>query len=104
SENKKYATAQPIDRQKSVAIDTKTVDRKAFQLLSGQKGQLVTRVWQKWRFSTPQTHLWFNQSLVLRINICGKNRHPSPSPKPLGASIGRPTTRQQTDRNGGRKC
>jgi hypothetical protein len=25
----------------------------------GQKeGQLVTRVWQKWRFSAPQTHLW----------------------------------------------
>jgi len=22
------------------------------------EGQLVTRVWQKWRFSTPQTHLW----------------------------------------------
>jgi hypothetical protein len=20
--------------------------------------QLVTRVWQKWRFSAPQTHLW----------------------------------------------
>jgi hypothetical protein len=22
------------------------------------EGQLVTRVWQKWRFSAPQTHLW----------------------------------------------
>jgi len=24
----------------------------------GQERQLVTRVWQKWRFSAPQTHLW----------------------------------------------
>jgi len=23
-----------------------------------KEGQLVTRVWQKWRFSAPQTHLW----------------------------------------------
>jgi len=23
------------------------------------EGQLVTRVWQNWRFSAPQTHLWF---------------------------------------------
>jgi hypothetical protein len=23
------------------------------------EGQQVTRVWQKWRFSAPQTHLWF---------------------------------------------
>ena len=22
------------------------------------KGEGITRVWQKWRFSTPQTHLW----------------------------------------------
>jgi hypothetical protein len=21
-------------------------------------GELLTRVWQKWRFSAPQTHLW----------------------------------------------
>ena len=23
-----------------------------------KKGQQVTAVWQKWRFSAPQTHLW----------------------------------------------
>ena len=34
----------------------------------------ITRVWQKWRFSTPQTHLWLIKVLVLRINICGENR------------------------------
>jgi hypothetical protein len=22
------------------------------------EGQPITRVWQKWRFSAPQTHLW----------------------------------------------
>jgi hypothetical protein len=26
--------------------------------LRQKEGQLVTRVWQKWRFSAPQTHLW----------------------------------------------
>jgi hypothetical protein len=35
----------------------------------------ITRVWQKWRFSAPQTHLWLIKVLVLRINICGENRH-----------------------------
>jgi len=35
----------------------------------------ITAVWQKWRFSAPQTHLCFNQTLVLRINSCDKNRH-----------------------------
>jgi len=35
----------------------------------------ITRVWQKWQFSAPQTHLWFIKVLVLRINICGENRH-----------------------------
>jgi hypothetical protein len=23
-----------------------------------QEKRLITRVWQKWRFSAPQTHLW----------------------------------------------
>jgi len=25
------------------------------------KGEGITRVWQKWRFSAPQTHLWLIQ-------------------------------------------
>jgi hypothetical protein len=41
SENKKYATAQPNDRQKSVAMQTpKPLTGKAFQLLGGQKASL----------------------------------------------------------------
>ena len=51
----------------------------------GQKRQHLTRVWQKWRFSAPQTHLWlikvwFSAStLVVKIatfakpeNVSGK--------------------------------
>ena len=78
-----------------------------FVLIFGQRGALLRRsgcrrlsstaVWQKWRFSAPQTHLWLikpwcwvwsaarlclysadpfvvNQTLVLRISICGKIR------------------------------
>ncbi|MCX6351391.1 MAG: hypothetical protein NTX03_05990 [Bacteroidetes bacterium] len=58
SENKKYPTAQPNDRQKSVAKQTpKSLTVKRFNY-SVDRDQLVTRVWQKWRFSAPQTHLW----------------------------------------------
>ena len=50
------------------------------------EGQLITAVWQKWRFSASQTHFtsWLlrgvvNQSLFLRINPDryrdGENRH-----------------------------
>ncbi len=52
------------------------------------EGQLVTRVWQKWRFSAPQTHLWiirvwFSAStFVLKIatfakpeNVSGNNKY-----------------------------
>ena len=69
SENKKYPTAQPDT--------TKTVKRSIDNGLKGRwtEGQLITRVWQKWRFSAPQTHFLVKQSLVLRINICGENRH-----------------------------
>jgi hypothetical protein len=34
----------------------------------------ITQVWQKWRFSAPQTQLWFIKVLVICINICGENR------------------------------
>jgi len=52
SENKKYPTAQPDT--------TKTVKRSVDNGLQPRwtEGQLITGVWQKWRFSTPQTHLW----------------------------------------------
>ena len=52
SENKKYATSQ-LDT-------TKTMKCSIDDGLQGQRteGQLITAVWQKWRFSAPQTHLW----------------------------------------------
>jgi hypothetical protein len=52
SENKKYPTAQPNT--------TKTEKRSIDNGLQRRwtEGQLVTRVWQKWRFSAPQSHLW----------------------------------------------
>jgi hypothetical protein len=29
--------------------------------IKGEYRQQPTRVWQKWRFSAPQTHLWLNK-------------------------------------------
>jgi hypothetical protein len=26
--------------------------------MADKKAECITRVWQKWRFSAPQTHLW----------------------------------------------
>jgi len=52
SENKKYTTAQ---------LDTTKTEKRSVDngLQTREKeGQLITGVWQKWRFSTPQTHLW----------------------------------------------
>ncbi len=40
-----------------------------------------------------------NQTLVLRINICGENRHPSLSPKPLALTLPKKRhDRQQANR------
>ena len=37
------------------------------------EGQLITAVWQKWRFSASYGSFVVQQTFVLRINICGKN-------------------------------
>jgi len=34
-----------------------------------------TAVWQKWRFSASYDSFVGQQTVVLRINICGENRH-----------------------------
>jgi hypothetical protein len=69
SENKKYAIAQPDT--------TKTEKRSIDNGLQGQwtEGQLITAVWQKWRFSASYDSFVGQQTVVLRINICGENRH-----------------------------
>jgi hypothetical protein len=50
-QRKKNPKEPPSQRTKTLQTwtDTSTTDEEAL---------LVTRVWQKWRFSAPQTHLW----------------------------------------------
>jgi len=69
SENKKYATAQPDT--------TKTVKRSIDNGLQTREkeGQLITAPTKNWRLSASYDTFVVNQSLVLRINICGENRH-----------------------------
>jgi hypothetical protein len=51
------------------------------------EGQLVTRVWQKWRFSAPQTHLWLIKvwcsasTFVVKIATFAKPENVSTHPK-----------------------
>ena len=40
-----------------------------------QERQPITAPTRNWRFSAPHDTFVVNQSLVLRINICGVNRH-----------------------------
>jgi len=69
SENKKYPTAQ--------SNTTKTEKRIIDNGLQGRwtEGQLITAVWQKWRFSASYDSFVGNQTVVLRMNICAENRH-----------------------------
>jgi hypothetical protein len=68
SENKKYPTAQPDT--------TKTMKRSIDNGLQGRtkEGQLITAPTKNWRFSASYDSFVVNQTFVLRMNICGKNR------------------------------
>jgi hypothetical protein len=68
SENKKYATAQPDT--------TKTEKRSIVNGLQGQwtEGQLITAPTRNWRFSASYDSFVVQQTFVLPMNICGKNR------------------------------
>jgi hypothetical protein len=68
SENKKYPTAQPNT--------TKTEKRSIDNGLEGRwtEGQLITAPTKNWRFSASYDSFVVNQTFVLRMNICGKNR------------------------------
>ena len=68
SENKKYPTAQPDT--------TKTGKRSIDNGLEGRwtEGQLITAPTKNWRFSASYDSFVVNQTFVLRMNICGKNR------------------------------
>ncbi len=75
SENKKYATAQPIDRQKSVAMQTpKPLTGKRFNYSVVRRPACNTGLAKVAVQCSADTSV-VNQSLVLRINICGENRH-----------------------------
>ena len=37
--------------------------------------QHLTAVWQKWRFSASYDSFVVEKTVVLRMNICGENRH-----------------------------
>jgi len=75
SENKKYATAQPNDRQKSVAMETpKLLTGKRF-IYSVDRRPACNTGLAKVAVQCSADTFVVNQTLVLRINICGENRH-----------------------------
>ena len=75
SENKKYPTAQPNDRQKSVAMQTlKPLTGKRFNYSVDRRPACNTGLAKVAVQFSADTFV-VNQSLVLRINICGENRH-----------------------------
>jgi hypothetical protein len=75
SENKKYATAQPNDRQKSVAMQTpKPLTGKRFNYSVDTRPACNTGL-AKVAVQCSAGTFVVNQSFVLRINICDKNRH-----------------------------
>jgi|GEM_PF-426437 len=72
SENKKYATAQPINRQKSVELQTlKPFTVKRFNYSVDRRPACNRRLAKVAAQCSADTFV-VNQSLVLRINICGK--------------------------------
>jgi len=75
SENKKYPTAQPIDRQKSVAMQTpKPLTVKRFNYSVDRRPACNTGL-AKVAVQCSADSFVVNQTLVLRIKICGGNRH-----------------------------
>jgi hypothetical protein len=75
SENKKYATAQHNDKQKSVAMQTpKPLTGKRFNYLVDRRPACNTGLAKVAVQCSADTFV-VNQNLVLRINIFGENRH-----------------------------
>lgn len=75
SENKKYATTQPSDRQKSVAKQTpKPLTGKRFNYSVDRRPACNTGL-AKVAVQCSAVTFVVNQNLVLRIKICAVNRH-----------------------------
>ena len=73
SENKKYATAQPNDREKSVAKQTpKPLTGKRFNY-SVDRRPACNSSYPKGGFSCPKDSFLVNQTLVFQIKFCGKS-------------------------------
>jgi hypothetical protein len=53
---------------------TQTDDIKIVVTHDRQERQPITAPTKNWRFSAPYDNFVVNQTLVLRMNICGKNR------------------------------
>jgi hypothetical protein len=75
SPSKKIKTPDTQSRQKSTRQFVVTDDKEMVVTLDRQERQPITAVWQKWRFSASYDSFVVKQTLVLRINICGENRH-----------------------------
>jgi hypothetical protein len=75
SENIKYATAQPNYRQKSVAMQTpKPLTGQRFNYSVDRRPACNTGL-AKVAVQCSEDTFVVNQNLVLRMNICGENRH-----------------------------
>jgi hypothetical protein len=73
SENKKYATAQPNDRQKSVAMQTpKPLTSKRFNY-SVDRRAACNSTYPKGGVSCSKDRFVVNQTLVFQIKFCGKS-------------------------------
>ena len=57
--------------------------------------QHLTAVWQKWRFSASYDSFVVEKTVVLRMNICGENRHLRQARKRYAQCYDDLTTRQQ---------
>jgi hypothetical protein len=95
SENKNNANAQTNTTQ------TKTVKLNNDNGLQTRwtEGLLpVTAVWRNGVFSASYDSFVVGSSAVLRLNFSAKNPPPSPSPKPLYASIDRPIQKRKLNK------
>ncbi|MBK6450136.1 hypothetical protein [Candidatus Brachybacter algidus] len=69
----KHPTRKPTTMQTADKINF-TADR---HYTAQTEGQQLTAVWQKWRFSASYDSFVVQQTVVLRINICGEIATPA---------------------------
>jgi hypothetical protein len=71
---KKNKTPDTLARQKSTQQMTQTDDIKMVVTHDRQERQPITAPTRNWRFSASYDSFVVNQTFVLRMNICDKNR------------------------------